>query len=450
LVSNQKKNCSTCWKHFRLIRGRIIENQITGTALTETPRGSKRKLRNNISLQVLIAIVAAIVLGKLDPKLALSMKPLGDLFIKLIRMAIAPIVFLCVSTGVAHIGDIRKVGRIGLKALIYFELVTTLALVIGLASVTIFKPGDGVTAMQAGSSSGDYSAYASKGKEFSFLEFVMGTVPDNFLGAFVKGDLLQVVVIALLVGIVLIGMGSRGQSVVRGLDGAMMVFFGIIKLVMRVAPIGAFGAMAFTVGKFGTSALLALSKLVLCTWLTEAFYVFVVLGAIAYFFRFSLIRFIKYISDEILLVIGTSSSESVLPQLMQKLERFGASRSVVDLVLPTGYAFNLGGLALSLPISTVFIAQVYHVPLSFTRLLALVAIMLVTSKGAAGVTGAAFIVLATTVGASGILPLEGLALLFAVDNFLSMARALANVIGNGVATIVVAKLENEFSSETIV
>lgn len=418
--------------------------------MTETPRGGKRKLRNNISLQVLIAIVAAIVLGKLDPKLALSMKPLGDLFIKLIRMAIAPIVFLCVSTGVAHIGDIRKVGRIGLKALIYFELVTTLALVIGLASVTIFKPGDGVTAMQAGSSSGDYSAYASKGKEFSFLEFVMGTVPDNFLGAFVKGDLLQVVVIALLVGIALIGMGSRGQSVVRGLDGAMMVFFGIIKLVMRVAPIGAFGAMAFTVGKFGTSALVALSKLVLCTWLTEAFYVFVVLGAIAYFFRFSLIRFIKYISDEILLVIGTSSSESVLPQLMQKLERFGASRSVVDLVLPTGYAFNLGGLALSLPISTVFIAQVYHVPLSFTRLLALVAIMLVTSKGAAGVTGAAFIVLATTVGASGILPLEGLALLFAVDNFLSMARALANVIGNGVATIVVAKLENEFSSETSV
>ena len=209
----------------------------------------------------------------------------------------------------------------------------------------------------------------------------------------------------------------------------------------------AFGAMAFTVGKFGTSALLALSKLVMVTYLTEAFYVFVVLGAISYFFGFSLIRLVKYIREEILLVIGTSSSESVLPQLMQKLERFGASRSVVDLVLPTGYAFNLGGLAVSLPISTVFMAQVYHVPLSLGRLLALVAIMLVTSKGAAGVTGAAFIVLATTVGASGILPLEGLALLFAVDSFLSMARALANVIGNGVATIVVAKLENEFSSE---
>ena len=205
--------------------------------------------------------------------------------------------------------------------------------------------------------------------------------------------------------------------------------------------------MAFTVGKFGTSALLALSKLVMVTYLTEAFYVFIVLGAISYFFGFSLIRLIKYIREEILLVIGTSSSESVLPQLMQKLEQFGASRSVVDLVLPTGYAFNLGGLAVSLPISTVFIAQVYHVPLSLGRLLALVAIMLVTSKGAAGVTGAAFIVLATTVGASGILPLEGLALLFAVDSFLSMARALANVIGNGVATVVVAKLENEFSPE---
>jgi aerobic C4-dicarboxylate transport protein len=418
----------------------------TATAMHETSR-TKKRLRNNITLQVFLAIIAAIVLGKLDPKLALAMKPLGDLFIKLIRMAIAPIVFLCVSTGVAHIGDIRKVGRIGLKALVYFEVVTTLALAIGLASVAIFKPGVGVNALPSASASSDYAAYASKGKEFSFLEFVMGTVPDNFLGAFVKGDLLQVVVIALLVGVTLIGMGTRAQPVVRGLDSAMMVFFGMIKIIMRIAPIGAFGAMAFTVGKFGTSALLALSKLVMVTYLTEAFYVFVVLGAISYFFGFSLIRLIKYIREEILLVIGTSSSESVLPQLMQKLEQFGASRSVVDLVLPTGYAFNLGGLAVSLPISVVFIAQVYHVPLSLGRLLALVAIMLVTSKGAAGVTGAAFIVLATTVGASGILPLEGLALLFAVDSFLSMARALANVIGNGVATIVVAKLENEFTSE---
>jgi aerobic C4-dicarboxylate transport protein len=416
------------------------------SAETHEITADKPRRRNNITLQVFVAIAAAIMLGILDPPLALKMKPLGDLFIKLIRMAIAPIVFLCVSTGVAHIGDLRKVGRIGLKALIYFELVTTLALAIGLASVTIFKPGVGVTA-QPSASAGDYAAYATKGKAFSFLEFVMGTVPDNFLGAFVKGDLLQVVVIALLVGMVLIAMGTRGHPVVRALDSAMNVFFGMIKIIMRVAPIGAFGAMAFTVGKFGTSALYALSKLVLVTYLTEAFYVFVVLGLIAHFFGFSLIRFIKYILDEILLVIGTSSSESVLPQLMQKLEQFGASRSVVDLVLPTGYAFNLGGLALSLPISTVFIAQVYNIQLGFTRLLALVAIMLVTSKGAAGVTGAAFIVLATTVGASGILPVEGLALVFAVDTFLSMARALANVIGNGVATIVVAKLEHEFNPE---
>jgi aerobic C4-dicarboxylate transport protein len=418
-----------------------------GHTIDETSHTSKRRLRNNISLQVILAILAAVALGILDPRLALDMKPLGDLFIKLIRMAIAPIVFLCITTGVAHIGDVRKVGRIGLKALIYFELVTTVALAIGLASVTLFQPGAGVSTFQTASASGDFSAYANRGKDFSFLEFVMGIVPDNALGAFVKGDLLQVVVIALLVGLALIGMGSRSRSVVRGLDGAMMVFFGIIRIIMRLAPIGAFGAMAFTVGKFGTSALLALSKLVLCTYLTEAFYVFVVLGVIARCFGFSLIQLIRFIRDEILLVIGTSSSESVLPQLMQKMERFGASRSVVDLVLPTGYAFNLGGLAVSLPISVVFIAQVYHVPLSLGRLLALMAIMLLTSKGAAGVTGAAFIVLATTVGASDILPLEGLALLFAVDNFLSMARALANVIGNGVATIVVAKLENEFSAE---
>jgi aerobic C4-dicarboxylate transport protein len=418
-----------------------------GTATHEIPSSKKRKLRSNITFQVLIAIVAAVLLGIFDPKHALAMKPLGELFIKLIRMAIAPLVFLCVSTGVAHIGDLRKVGRIGLKALIYFELVTTVALAIGLASVTIFKPGEGVTAVQSASAAADYSAYASKGKQFSFLEFIMGTVPDNALGAFVKGDLLQVVVIALLVGMALIGMGSSGASVVKGLDSAMMVVFGVIRLIMRLAPIGAFGAMAFTIGKFGTSALLALSKLVLVTYLTEAFYVFVVLGVIAYFFGFNLLHFMKYIGDEILLVIGTSSSESVLPQLMQKMESFGASRSVVDLVLPTGYAFNLGGLALSLPISTMFIAQVYHVQISFGRLLVLVGIMLVTSKGAAGVTGAAFIVLATTVGASGLLPLEGLALVFAVDNFLSMARALANVIGNGVATVVVAKLEGEFTSE---
>src|ERR1700681_3826826 len=298
------------------------------TAMHERSR-SKKRLRNNITLQVFLAIAAAIVLGVLDPKHALAMKPLGDLFIKLIRMAIAPIVFLCVSTGVAHIGDIRKVGRIGLKALIYFELVTTLALAIGLASVTIFKPGVGVNTVQSTSAAGDYAAYANKGKEFSFLEFVMGTIPDNFLGAFVRGDLLQVVVVALLVGMALIAMGSRGHPVVRALDSAMNVFFGMIRIIMRVAPIGAFGAMAFTVGKFGTSALLALSKLVLVTYLTEAFYVFVVLGLIAHFFGFSLIRFIKYIRDEILLVIGTSSSESVLPQLMQKLERFGASRAVV-------------------------------------------------------------------------------------------------------------------------
>jgi aerobic C4-dicarboxylate transport protein len=411
---------------------------------TESHEPVRRRGRHNITIQVFVAIVAAIVLGKLDPRHAMEMKPLGDLFIKLIRMAIAPIVFLSVSTGVAHIGDLRKVGRIGLKALIYFELVTTLALAIGLASVIIFKPGAGVSALQSASGGADYSAYANKGKAFSFLEFAMGTVPDNALGAFVKGDLLQVVLIALLVGIALIGMGSRGQSVIRGLDSAMTVCFGVIRIVMRIAPIGAFGAMAFTVGKFGTSALVALSKLVVCTYLTEAFYVFVVLGTIAYVFGFSLFHFIRFIREEILLVIGTSSSESVLPQLMQTLPRFGASRSVVDLVLPTGYAFNLGGLAVSLPISTLFIAQVYHVELGFSQLLALVAIMLVTSKGAAGVTGAAFIVLATTVGASGVLPLEGLALVFAVDSFLSMARALANVIGNGVATIVIAKLENEF------
>jgi aerobic C4-dicarboxylate transport protein len=409
-----------------------------------------RQLHTNVTFQVVVAIIAAVVLGLLDPALALKMKPLGDVFIKLIRMVIAPIVFLCIATGVAHIGDVHKVSRIGLKALIYFEIVTTIGLAIGLASVTIFHPGVGVNALPGGHISGDVASYANKSTGFSFLEFAMASVPDNLLGAFVKGDLLQIVVIALLAGLALIKIGTLGRSVVQAFDDAMLVCFGIIRIVMRLAPIGAFGAMAFTVGKFGTSALFALSKLVLCTYFAEAFYVFVLLAIVSSAFGFSLFHLVRFILDEILLVIGTSSSESVLPQLMQKLQQFGASRSVVNLVLPTGYAFNLGGLAVSLPISTVFIAQVYHVPLGLGRLLTLVAIMLVTSKGAAGVTGAAFIVLATTVGASGMLPLEGLALLFAVDTFLSMARALANVIGNAVATIVVAKLEHEFSPAQII
>ena len=397
-------------------------------------------------LQVFVAIVAAVVLGELDPKLALEMRPLGDLFIKLIRMAIAPIVFLCVSTGVARIGDVRKVGRIGLKALIYFELVTTLALAIGLASVFIFKPGVGVNAQQVGASNGDYAQYANGGKNFSVLGFLLGTIPDNALGSFVRGDLLQVVVFALLFGLAVIGMGERGHSVVRSLDGIMMAFFGIIRLIMRVAPIGAFGAMAFTVGKFGNGALLALSKLIICTYLTEAFYVFVVLGLICRLFGFSLLHFIRYIFEEILIVIGTSSSESVLPQLMVKLEKFGASRSVVDLVLPTGYAFNLrlGALAADQH-------AVYRAGLSGSSFLWPIAEPgrdhAGDLQGRAGVTGAAFIVLATTIGASGVLPIEGLALLFAVDNFLSMARALANVIGNGVATVVVAKLEKDFDAK---
>ena len=271
---------------------------------SESPPAKKKSWRSNISLQVLITIVAAVILSELDPKLALQMRPLGDLFIKLIRMAIAPIVFLCVSTGVARMGDIRKVGRIGLKALVYFELVTTLALAIGLVSVFIFKPGEGVNAQQTGISSGDYAAYAGSGKNFSVLGFLLGTIPDNLLGAFVRGDLLQVVVIALLFGMAVIGMGERGHSVVHSLDGIMMAFFGIIRLIMRVAPIGAFGAMAFTVGKFGNGALWALSKLIACIYITEAFYVFVVLGVIAHFSGFSLLHFIRYIGDEILLVVG--------------------------------------------------------------------------------------------------------------------------------------------------
>jgi aerobic C4-dicarboxylate transport protein len=412
------------------------------------PQGSRPAARQPwysiLYVQVLIAIVVGVIVGHFFPDTGKALKPLGDAFIALIRMMIAPVIFCTVVHGISSMGDLRRVGRVGIKTLFYFEVVSTFALLIGLLVGELVHPGAGFNIDPHSLDAKAVASYVTRAKEDGITAHLMAIIPDSYFGALARGDLLQILLVAILSGFAIAYMGPVGQPIVNAIDMASKVFFGVIRIIVKVAPIGAFGAMAFTVGKFGTSALVALSKLVVCTYLTEAFYVVVVLGTIAYAFGFSLFHFIRFIREEILLVIGTSSSESVLPQLMQTLPRFGASRSVVDLVLPTGYAFNLGGLAVSLPISTLFIAQVYHVELGFSQLLALVAIMLVTSKGAAGVTGAAFIVLATTVGASGILPLEGLALVFAVDSFLSMARALANVIGNGVATIVIAKLENEF------
>lgn len=402
---------------------------------------------SNLAVQLLIAIAAAVTLGEVYPALAVSLQPIGELFIKLIRLAIAPVVFLALTSGIAHIGDVGKVGRIGLKTLIYFELVTTLAMVLGMGVALVFKPGEGVSTPPPNSASTDFTSYTKKSEDISFRSVVTGIVPDNAVAPFVRGDLLQIIFFALLFGAALIAMKERAVPILQGLDRLTAVFFGIIRIVMRVAPLGAFGAMSYTVGKFGVGALLALAKLVLCTYATAAVFVFLVLPVISRAFGFSLFRFIRYIRDELLVVFGTSSSESVLPQMMEKLERFGVARPVVGLVLPTGYSFNMDGLALSLPISAAFIAQAYHVPLTGGRLLGLLALMLITSKGVAGVTGAAFVTLATTVAAVGFLPLEGLALVLSVDMLLSMVRAQTNVIGNAVAAVVVAKLEKEFDRE---
>jgi aerobic C4-dicarboxylate transport protein len=401
-----------------------------------------RRLLHNLTFQVLVSISIGIILGIVSPGTAKAMRPIGDTFVNLVKMVIGPIIFLTIVLGIANMADLKKVGKVGGKALLYFEIVTTIALVIGLIVVNVIRPGDGINV--AALAKGDVSRYAQQGKEMSFADFFMHIVPSSVVDAFAKGDILQIVFFAVLFGIAMTALGAHGKPLTDLLDRLSHVFFRIVQIIMKVAPLGAFGAMAYTVGNFGLATLLPLGKLMLGVYTTMALFIFIVLNAIARLYRFSLWQYLKYIREEILLVLGTSSSEVALPRMIDKLERYGCSKTVVGMVIPAGYSFNLDGTSIYLSMAAIFIAQAFGIGLSIGQQISLLLILMVTSKGAAGVTGSGFIVLASTLAATRVVPVEGLALVLGVDRFMSEARAITNLIGNGVATIVIAKSEDAF------
>lgn len=410
----------------------------------------KKPIYTNLTFQVLTSITIGILLGHFYPAIAVEMKPLGDVFIKMIKMVIGPIVFLTVVTGISSIGDMKKVGKVGGKAFIYFEVVTTFALAIGVLVVNLVKPGAGMN-IQAGQLQADAVAkYATAAKEQSTIEFFMNIVPDNAIGAFVKGDMLQILFFAVIFGVALAAMGQKGKLIEDIFDKSAHALFGVIGILMRVAPLGAFGAMSFTIGKYGVASLVSLGQLMAAVYITMAVFVFAVLGSIARMYGFSLWRFLRFIKQELLIVLGTSSSESVLPRMMEKMQKFGCSKHVVGLVIPTGYSFNLDGTSIYLSMAAIFIAQAFNIDLTIWQQISILGLLMVTSKGAAAVTGGGFVTLAATLSATGTLPIEGLALLLGVDRFMSEARAITNLIGNGVATVVVAKMEGEFDEQKAV
>ncbi|HLZ67026.1 MAG TPA: dicarboxylate/amino acid:cation symporter [Aliidongia sp.] len=401
-----------------------------------------RPFYKNLTVQVLTAIVIGILLGIYDPALAKQLKPLGDIFIKLIKLVIAPVIFLTVVTGISHMGDMRKVGRVGGKALLYFEVVSTIALAFGMVIVNLVGPGRG--ASTEGAKLDAVANYAAQGKSFDISKFLLDLVPDNFIGSFAKGDLIPILVIAILFGAALTRLGDNGKPLEQLLERVSHVFFGVIGIVMYVAPLGALGAMAFTIGVNGVGVLVNLGELMACVYLTMAAFVVLGLGLIARLSGFSIFKFLRYITEELLIVLGTSSSETALPRLMDKMERFGVARPVVGLVVPTGYSFNLDGTSIYMSMATIFIAQAYGIDLSLGQQIGILSVLMVTSKGAAGVTGSGFITLAATLEATKIVPIEGLALLLGVDRFMSEARAITNIIGNAVAAVVIGKSEKAF------
>jgi len=401
---------------------------------------NKTPFMRTLYFRVLVGIALGIGLGVASPHTAEQMKPLGEVFIKLIRMMIGPVIFFTVIVGIAGIGDMKKLGRVGIKALLYFEVVTTIALLIGLAVVTFVQPGAGMNVNPATLDAKAIQSYAVQGHSLSAVDFLMNLVPATFVGGFSSGEILQVLLLAILVGLALAAM-DKGRSLVAGCDKIAHLMFGVIGLIMQVAPFGAFGAMAFTIGKYGLKTLLPLAKLMACVYLTSIAFVFVILGAIAFTHGFSLWKYLKFIKEELLIVLGTSSSESVLPRMMTKMEALGCSKPVVGLVIPAGYSFNLDGTSIYLTIAAVFIAQATNTPLTGAQEAFLLLILMLSSKGAAAVTGGGFITLAATLQAIGTVPVAGLTLLLGVDRFMSEMRALTNMIGNGVATIVVAKWE---------
>ena len=410
----------------------------------------KQPLYKYLYFQVIVAIIIGILLGHFQPTLGASMKPLGDGFIKLIKMIIAPIIFCTVVIGIASMGDVKKVGRVGGKALLYFEVVSTVALTIGLIIMNFFRPGSN---MNVDVSSLDPASVANYTKAASsnhgFADFLLNIIPSTVVDAFAKGDILQVLFFSVLFGFALSALGPQGKKLLTIIEDISQVFFKIINIIMRFAPLGAFGAMAFTIGNYGLKSLVPLAELMGTFYLSCLLFIFVVLGAISKYIGFNILDFITYIKDELLIVLGTSSSESVLPRIMHKLEDLGCSKSVVGLVIPTGYSFNLDGTSIYLTMAALFVAQATNTDLTLLQQLTILAVLMLTSKGASGVTGSGFVTLAATLSVVPTIPVAGLALILGIDRFMSEARALTNLIGNGVATLAISKWENELNYDKL-
>ena len=417
------------------------------TARSRTADIPHKPFYTHLYVQVLTAIVLGVLLGHFYPHLGEAMKPLGDLFIKLIKMLIAPIIFCTIVHGIASMEDMKKVGRVGLKALIYFEVLTTVALIVGLIVVNILQPGVGMNVDARTIDTKSIQVYTTKAGQQGTVEFLMHIVPNTVVGAFAEGEILQVLLFAILFAFGLFMLGERARPVLAIIDIVSHALFGIVSIVMKAAPIGAFGAMAFTIGKYGVGTLLSLAQLMIAFYVSCLIFVLFVLGGVAWFAGFNILKFIRYIKEELLIVLGTSSSESVLPRMIAKLENLGCKQSVVGLVIPTGYSFNLDGTCIYLTMAAIFLAQATNTELTIWQQLGIIGVLLLTSKGAAGVTGSGFVVLAATLASVGTIPVASIALILGVDRFMSEARALTNIVGNGVATVVIAKWEDALDED---
>ncbi|HEY0525390.1 MAG TPA: dicarboxylate/amino acid:cation symporter [Stellaceae bacterium] len=405
------------------------------------PPAPHRKWYRHLYVQVLCAIAIGVLLGHYYPSVGASMKPFGDMFIQAIKMLIAPIIFCTVVHGIASMEDMKKVGRVGLKAILYFEVVTSLALIVGLVIANLWRPGSGMNVDVSTIDTKSILQYTTKAQQQSALDYITHIIPSTVVGAFAEGEIIQVLFFAILFAFALSFLGERSRPLLNIIDLVSLAFFGIVRIVMKAAPLGAFGAMAFTIGKYGVGTLLQLGQLMASVYATCLIFILVVLGGIARLCGFSILQFIRYIKEELLIVLGTSSSESVLPRMIAKLENLGCQESVVGLVIPTGYSFNLDGTCIYLTMAALFLAQATNTDLTLTHQLGIIGVLLLTSKGAAGVTGSGFIVLAATLASVGSIPVASIALILGVDRFMSEARALTNLIGNGVATVVIAKWE---------
>ncbi len=403
------------------------------------------KLLKQLYIQVIIGVILGIIVGYFFPSLNNVGKMIGESYINLIKMLIAPLIFFTITAGIAGTGNLKKAGRIGGKAIIYFEIISTFALILGVVVCNIVKPGEGIS--MSNFSTANLSTIVEKGKEVNWSDFFLHIIPSNVVDSFAKGDILQVLLFSVLFGIGLSKMGSVGKSITHNFDKINQVLFSILNMITLLSPIGAFGGMLYTTGKFGFATLVILGKLMLTFYATAAFFIFVVLGLIMRYYKLNIFKLLSYIKEEILIVVGSSSSESVLPNLMSKLENAGCSPTVVGLVIPTGYSFNLDGTAIYLSMSIMFIAQAFNIHLDFMQQLSIIGILLLTSKGAGGITGSGFVVLTSTLAAINYIPLEGLAILIGVDRFMSQARSITNMIGNTVATVVIAKNENLIDTE---